>query len=157
MIEFTDGIASYTMEYEGKYGNKGVMPSETLFTHRIGVHTANTSYEKNKDVSLGGELPITTVYGLKIPVVTLDGYFPYRYPDDFWNEFMPTLDPFRIKNSVKNIFLVASILTVVSNSEQSFAELPVGSMWYVKSYEWKRNVQHKDRGAFTLILWRWYR
>jgi hypothetical protein len=144
-----------TMNFQGLRGNKGFEIDPITYIHYIFAHTSNPEQELNSESTPGGTLPITTVYGRKIPTVTLTGYFPYRYPDEFWNDFMPTLAGHRRVNSVKNIFLVGTILTVVKSNV--FKELPEGTNWYVKQYTWKRNTQHPDRGEFNLVLLRWFK
>jgi len=157
LLKFQEALMNITMMYGGLYGNKGYDTQTASFIHAVYAHTATTQYELYTEDAKGGAIPISTPMGLKIPAVVLDGYFPYRFPDDFFDVFMPTLAPFRKVNSCKNVFLTSTVLTVLSNGANTFAELPIGSKWYVHSYEWKREMKHKDRGGFNLVLWRWYK
>lgn len=148
-----------SMKYQSKIGNKGFEVLPASYVHYVFAHTSAPERELNSESTPGGTLPISVVYGNKIPQVVLTGYFPYRYPDEFWNDFMPTLAPHRRVNSVKNIFLTGTILTVGTpgSGGNVFHELPEGTNWYVKQYTWKRSVQHPDRGEFNIVLLRWFK
>jgi hypothetical protein len=146
-----------TMFFNYKHGNKGYKIDETALEHKIYAHTSNTTRDISGESTPSGSVPISVVHGIKIPNFTVTGYFPWRYPTEFWDVFMPSLASFRVKNTVKNIFLTGTLLYVVSNGGGAFYEMPVGSIWYVKKYTWQRNMGHPDRGEFNLVLLRWYK
>ena len=148
-----------TMNYEGKHGNKGFSPSPDTFVHDVFVHTSGSDRDVSDESMPTGSIPLSVVHGIKIPIVNITGYFPYSFPDDFFTKFMPTLAPYRTStgNTVKNIFLVGTILEVVSNGNGLFYELPVSTRWYVKNYTWVRNMSHPDRGEFQLQLMQWFK
>lgn len=158
-LMLSEATLNITMDYLGSHGNKGYDERNTGFVHKVMAHASKADNEVSTQSIPGGAVPVSVVYGKKIPVIVLDGYFPYHYPGDFFDVFMPTLAAYRKPNynTCKNIFLVGSILTVIYNGGGGFSELPIDSRWYVKKYEWKRSVVMKDRGGFTLTLWRWYR
>ena len=155
-VKLAEELLNMTMNYGGKWGNKGFEQSSNNFIHDVFVTDINTSMELHSESTPSGNLPISTAYGLKIPTISVTGYFPYRYPDEFWDVFMPTLSEYRHVNSVKNVFLAGSLL-IVSSSNVIMSELPVESKWFIKKYTWKRDASHPDRGQFNLILYRWFK
>lgn len=158
-----------TMRYAGKNGNCGFEILPGSYIHYIFANTSNPEYEVNGETMQGGTIPTSVVYGKKIPQVTLTGYFPYQYPDEFYSDFMPSLAPHRRVNSVKNIFLTGTILSVPGHDnpiyqdpkyagrQNIFLELPEKSNWYIKQYKWRRDLEHPTRGMFNLVLLRWYK
>lgn len=146
-----------TMNYTGQPGNKGYVSDPNQFTHDVYAHTSGSDRGITDESIPTGSVPINVVHGIKIPLVNVTGYFPYQFPDDFFNKFMPLLTDYRRVNTVKNIFLVGTVLEVLSNGNGLFYELPVGTRWYVKNYTWIRNITHPDRGEFSLQLLRWYK
>jgi hypothetical protein len=158
-LEFSEQKMKFTMTFDNKHGNKGFELSNPGFSHLIFAHASGTDRELNSDSTPGGTIPISTTYGNKLPVINLTGYFPYPYPSIQFTEFLNSLAPYRLAgyNTVKNIFLVGSVLTVVSNGDGVFSELPILSKWYVKKYTWNRDITHPTRGEFNLVLLRWYK
>lgn len=159
-IQFTEQTLNITMRYLNQWGHKGYGDRGPGYTHYLFAHASAARNELNMESTPGGSIPITIPYGMKIQTVTLDGYFPYTFPDEFFDVMMDNLRPFRLPgyNTVKNIFLVGSILTVAFNGNNVvFSELPLLSKWYVKKYTWKRSTRAPDRGGFNLVLWRWYK
>ncbi len=158
-LQLAEQKMKFTMQFEGKLGNKGFELSSPGFTHQIFAQTVGADRELNSDSAPGGTIPISISYGLKIPIVTIVGHFPYPYPSAAFTEFMNSLAPYRLAgfNTVKNIFLVGSILTVLSNGNGVFSELPIGSTWYVKKYSWNRDTTHPTIGEFNLVLLRWFK
>lgn len=146
-----------TMNYEGKRGNKGYVCDSDKFLHEVYANTSGSDRGITEESVPTGSVPVNIVHGIKIPHVTVTGYFPYQFPDEFYKDFMPKLADYRKVNTVKNIFLVGTILEVISNGHGLFHELPVGTRWYVKNYTWVRNASHPDRGEFNLQLLRWFK
>lgn len=153
-LQLTEAFLGITMNYNSLRGNKGYDRSTGGFVHNIFARTHNDVKELNMESTPGGITPVANYYGMKVQTVTLDGYFPYRYPDEFWDVFMVGLSAYREKCTTKNIFLVGSILTVTKNS--TFNDLPIGSTWYVKRYSYVREIQHPDSAGFNIVLWRWW-
>jgi len=153
-LQFAESTLNITMEYNGDHGRKGYAPGSTGFTHNIFAKKHNNTRELNVDSIPGGAIPVSNYYGKKVQVVTLEGYFPYRYPDDFWNVFMAALSPYLYLCVPKNIFLCGSVIQVSKNV--TFPDLPVGSYWYIKRYTYKRGVDMPEVAGFNLVLWRWY-
>lgn len=157
-LVLTERTVGITMEYNGERGHRGYKPSADLFTHTLFLQDIGTEKQTNKDVATGGPVPITNVLGMKIPVIQIQSKFHYSI-DDIYDVLLPALAPYRLPgcNTVKNIFLVGSILTVVENGNGIFSELPIGSKWYVKKFKASRNTTSPDRLSYSLILWRWYK
>lgn len=154
-VKFAEELLNLTMNYQGLWGNKGFDQSSNNLIHDVFITDINTGMELNSESTPTGSLPISITHGLKIPTISITGYFPYRYPDEFWDVFMPTIAAHRHVNSVKNIFLAGTLL-IVSESKVMH-ELPATSKWFIKKYTWKRDSSHPDRGQFNLILLRWFK
>lgn len=157
-LQLSEQTLNITMKYLGQHGHRGYGTRTGGFIHQIFAKTAGNKNELNEESIPGGPVPTTVHYGLNIQVMNLDGYFPYRI-NDVYDVLLPAIAPYRVAgyNTVKNIFLVASVLTVIGNGNGLFAEMPINSKWYVKKYTWKRDVANPDRGAFNLVLWRWWK
>jgi len=157
-LQFSENTINITMKADGLWGNKGYDPSsDTPLIHNLFITSSTPKNEVNKDDVTGGPVPVRVSYGKKVPTYTLDGYFPYTYPDEFFEYVIEPLKNYRVKNTVKNIFLAGSILTVNDNGNGVFSEYPIGSKWYVKKYTWERSVESPQKGGFNLILMRWYK
>lgn len=155
-VKFAEELLNMTMNYQGHWGNKGFEQSSNNFIHDVFITDINTGIELNSESIPTGNIPESTAFGIKLPIISITGYFPYPYPDEFWNTFMPTIAAHRHVNSVKNIFLAGTLL-IVSDSKVIMSELPGGSKWFIKKYTWKRDMSHPDRGQFNLILLRWFK
>lgn len=155
MLELAETSLNITMNFGGLHGNKGFEQTDTPRFHKVYVTDISPEREIKDESAPSGNVPINITYGLKIPVVTVTGYFPYKFPSPEFDAYLNYLKPGRIVSTPKYIFLVGTILTVQSNS--GFNDMPMGSKWYVKKYTWKRNMSHPDRGEFNLVLLRWYK
>lgn len=146
-----------SMQYDEKIGNKGYITNPNTFLHEVYITTSKPEQNIVGDSIPTGTIPISVAHGIKIPIVNITGYFPYQFPSTAFDNFMATLAPYRIVNSVKNIFLAGTILSVEYNGNGLVSELPVGTRWYIKKYTWVRNMAHPDRGEFQLQLFRWFK
>lgn len=146
------------MQYNGEHGHKGYDQSQTLFTHQLFLQDIGSEKELNKEITVGGPIPVITPYGMKVPTVQISSMFHYSL-DEIYSVLLPAIAPYRNPgcSTVKNIFLVGSILTVVDNGNGIFSELPISSKWYVKKFKAFRNTQNFDRLSYVLTLWRWYK
>lgn len=154
----SEKVLNITMNYMGEWGHKGYDTSIPKFTHHLYIKDIKTDKETNKESTVGGPVPITNVFGLKIQAIQIESSFPYNI-NDIYSVLLPSMASSRAPgcNTVKNIFLVGSILYVTDNGGGIFSEMPVGSRWYVKKYKASRSVQSPTRLSFSLTLWRWFK
>jgi adenine-specific DNA methylase len=130
-------------------GNKTYAPS-TEATHSIEIFSIKDRREVSAETIATGQssAPFRNVMGRKLDAVTIE------FPIQDMAATLAALADSRIANTPKNIFLASSILTVETNTNTT--ELPVGSHWFVDSFELTRSFQRRMYVG-TLSLLRWYR
>jgi hypothetical protein len=153
MIIFTENTLGISMTYDGKNGYKGYNSVEG-FTHIIYGTKILNSQELNQDSVSTGNIPVVNVYGRTPTEIRLEASLNKRWPSEII-DLLTSMNSIRIKATVKNIFLVTSILTVVEAKVYP-REFPIGSRWYVQKYVWKRDTTCSNNPRISLVLLRWY-